>query len=169
ETFQWLLVPVQEDPRAGLSWESYRVAGQDPLAVRAAQRLRRDERLLTTLAGTLLRMEIDRVPLWRGNHVSVRQLVEDFARYPYLPRLTGPDVLYEAVQDGVRLLSWQVDGFAYADSFDEATGRYRGLRVLQTIPLSGDDPRGLVVRPDVAAAQLEAEQEAAATAAAERG
>ena len=45
----------------------------------------RDQRLLTTLAGTLLRMEIDRVPLWRGNHVTVRQLVEDFACYPYLP------------------------------------------------------------------------------------
>lgn len=169
ETFQWLLVPVQEDPRAGITWESYRLQGQDRLAVRAAQRLRRDERLLITLAGSLLRMEIDRVPLWRGNHVSVRQLMEDFARYPYLPRLAKPDVLYEAVRDGVRLLSWEFDGFAYADSFDEATGRYRGLRVVQAIPLTEGDPHGLVVRPAAAAAQLEAEQEARAAAVAERG
>jgi hypothetical protein len=27
-------------------------------------------------------MELDRIPLWRGDHVSVRQLVEDFASYP---------------------------------------------------------------------------------------
>ena len=33
------------------------------------------------------------VPLWRGDHVAVKQLVEDFARYLYLPRLAGPEVL----------------------------------------------------------------------------
>lgn len=168
ETFQWLLAPVQEDPRAGITWESCRLTGQEPLAVRAAQRLRRDDRLLTHLAGTLLRMEIDRIPLWRGNHVSVRQLVEDFARYPYLPRLTRPDVLYEAIRDGVGLLSWDIDGFAYADAFDEATVRYRGLRVLDTIPLSGADPQGLVVRPEVAAAQLQVKRQASEAAVAER-
>jgi len=166
ETFQWLLVPVQEDPRAGITWETYRLTGQESLAVRAAQRLRKDERLLSVLAGTLLRMEIDKVPLWRGNHVSVRQLVEDFARYLYLPRLTKPDVLYEAIRDGVRLLSWDIDGFAYADAFDESTGRYRGLRVLNAIHLSDD---GLVVRPDVASAQLKAESQISETAATEEG
>ncbi len=32
------------------------------------------------------RMELDRVPLWRGSHVAVKQLIEDFGRYLYLPR-----------------------------------------------------------------------------------
>ena len=39
----------------------------------------------------MLRMELDRIPLWRGDHVAVKQLVEDFARYLYLPRLEGSD------------------------------------------------------------------------------
>lgn len=60
--------------------------GQDALAVRASKRLRNDELLVTSLAASRLRMEMDRVPLWRGNHVAVKQLVEDFARYLYMPR-----------------------------------------------------------------------------------
>jgi hypothetical protein len=38
----------------------------------------------------MLRNYLDDVPLWRGEHVAVRQLVEDFARYLYLPQLVGP-------------------------------------------------------------------------------
>jgi len=41
-------------------------------------------------------MELDRVPLWRGDHVAIKQLVEDFGRYLYLPRLAEPSVLIEA-------------------------------------------------------------------------
>ena len=45
------------------------------------------------------------VPLWRGDHVAIRQRVDDFARYLYLPRLAGPEVLTQAIQDGVALLT----------------------------------------------------------------
>lgn len=38
-------------------------------------------------------MELDKVPLWRGDHVTLKQLVEDFAQYLYLPRLKDSDVL----------------------------------------------------------------------------
>jgi hypothetical protein len=64
-------------------------------------------------------MELDGVPLWRGDHVSVRQLAEDFARCHDLPRLTGPHVLVGSVRDGLGLLMRQQDGFAYADSVSE--------------------------------------------------
>ena len=53
--------------------------------------------LITNWAGSLLRMELDRVPLWRGNHVAVKQLADDFARYLYLPRLRDNSVLAEAI------------------------------------------------------------------------
>ena len=53
--------------------------------MRASKKLRSDELLLTGFAATRLRMELDRVPLWRGDHVAIKQLVEDFARYLYLP------------------------------------------------------------------------------------
>lgn len=60
-----------------------------------------------------------------------------------------------AVQDGLSLLSWQTDTFAYADSFDEAVGRYRGLRCGQQVAVSLDS--GVLVRPEVAASQQRAE------------
>ena len=53
-------------------------------------------------------------------HVAVKQLVEDFARYLYLPRLAGPEVLVQAIRDGVALLTWRADTFAYAEGYDEA-------------------------------------------------
>jgi hypothetical protein len=45
-------------------------------------------------------MELVRVPLWRGEHVPVCQLVADFARYLYLPRLNDASVLLEALREG---------------------------------------------------------------------
>jgi len=102
-------------------------------------------------------MELDRVPLWRGDHVEVRQLVEDFAKYVYLPRLKDPSVLLGAVADGVALLTWEQDAFAYADGYDEATGRYRGLRAGQQVQLSAAEPKGLAVKPEVARRQLDTE------------
>ena len=53
--------------------------GDGTLAVRAARKLENDGLLLTEYAPSLLRLELDRVPLWRGDHVKVQQLAEDFA------------------------------------------------------------------------------------------
>ncbi len=153
EAYQWLLVPVQNSPQAGIEWQSFRLSGQDPLAVRVSKKLRNDELLVTGLAGTRLRMELDRVPLWRGDHVAIKQLAEDFARYLYLPRLKEPAVLIGAIRDGLGLLTWVQDSFAYADGRDEAAGRYRGLRCGQIVNVSEDDLSGLLVRPDVARKQ----------------
>jgi predicted AAA+ superfamily ATPase len=156
ETYQWLLVPVQKTPQTPVEWQAFKLSGQDALAVRVSKKLRNDELLLTGFAGTRLRMELDRVPLWRGNHVTVKQLVEDFAKYVYLPRLKDPAVLVGAVRDGVALLTWQADTFAFADSFDEGAGRYLGLRCGQPVALMDRDTAGVVVKGDVARAQLEA-------------
>jgi len=39
--------------------------------------------------------------MWEAwnEHVAVKQLLEDFARYIYLPRVAGPEVLLQAVRD----------------------------------------------------------------------
>ena len=149
ETYQWLLVPVQSSPQGAVEWQAFRLSGQDALAVRASKKLRSDELLLTGFAATRLRMELDRVPLWRGDHVGTKQLIEDFARYLYLPRLKEPSVLVGAMRDGFALLTWERDAFAFADSFDETAGRYRGLRSGQQVALSLDNIEGLLVRPEV--------------------
>jgi predicted AAA+ superfamily ATPase len=154
EAYQWLLVPAQASPQSATEWHSYRLNGQDGLAVRASNRLRSEELLVPTLAGTRLRIELDRVPLWRGDHVAIKQLAEDFATYTYLPRLSDSHVLEAAVSDGLGLLLWSHESFAYADSFDEVAGRYRGLRCgQQSVIVSADGNDGLVVKPAVALKQ----------------
>jgi len=160
EAYQWLLVPVQSTPKAAVEWQAFRLSGQDVLALRASKKLRTDELLVTSLAGTRLRMELDRVPLWRGNHVPIKQLVEDFARYLYLPRIKDPAVLVDAIRDGLGLLTWSQDSFAYADSFDETAGRYRGLRCGQQVSITETDA-GLLVRSEIARQQQEAETQQA--------
>ena len=157
EAYQWLLVPVQTSPQAPVEWQALRLSGQDALAVRASKKLRNDELLVTAFAGTNLRGELDRIPLWRGNHVAIKQLAEDFARYIYLPRLAGPAVLSSAIQDGLGLLTWEKESFAYADDFDEKAGRYRGLRHGKIDSLSPGALIGLLVRPEIAKQQLELE------------
>lgn len=159
DAYQWLLVPTQPTPQDDVKWQAFRLSGEDSLSARASKRLRKDEMLITTLAGTRLRIELDRVPLWRGDHVSVRQLIEDFARYIYLPRLTGPRVLLNAIADGLALLTWEQESFGYADSYDEATGRFRGLRAGQPLMLT-DPSVGLLVKSEIARRQLLADASA---------
>jgi len=87
----------------------------------------------------------------------VKQLAEDFARYVYLPRLKDSSVLVGAVRDGVGLLTWEEESFAFADSVDEVTGRYRGLRGGQLVSLADADSPGLLVKGAIARSQLVAD------------
>ena len=169
ETWQWLLVPVQSTPQVAITWEVLRLTGTEPLAIRASKKLRTDELYLTSFSPTRLRMELDRVPLWRGNHVPVKQLVEDFARYLYLPRLKDSAVLLRAISDGLTLLSWSQDSFGFADSFDEAAGRYKGLRNGTVVQITDPNSPELVVKPDIAYKQIEAERVALTTTPASDG
>ena len=161
ETYQWVLVPEQKTPQSAVEWEAIRLSGTDALAIRASKKLRSDELLVTNLGSTILRKHLDDVPLWRGELVAVKQLVEDFARYTYLPRVAGPEVVVLAAQDGVALLTWQSDTFAYAESYDEIANRYRGLRGGQIVNPSIDGG-GLLVKPEVAGRQMDAEIRAGA-------
>jgi hypothetical protein len=74
ETYQWLLVPEQRSPQATVEWQNARLSGQDALAVRASKKLRSDEHLVAGFAPSRLRMELDRVPLWRGDQTARRGL-----------------------------------------------------------------------------------------------
>jgi hypothetical protein len=154
ETYQWLLVPTQVSPQAPVAWQTIRLSGNTGLAERASKRLRSDELLVLNLAASRLRMDLDRVPLWRGNHVAIRQVVEDFGRYLYLPRLLNPTVVVNAIRSGLALLTWEQDSFAYAEGYDESASRYRGLRSCAHVIVTEDDS-GLLVRPEVARRQID--------------
>jgi hypothetical protein len=157
ETYQWLLVPTQPNPQAPLEWQQTRLTGSDTLAARACKKLRNDGQMVAQFTATFLRQAMDTVPLWRGNHAFVKQLVEDFARYPYLQRLRDGDVLLNAMREGVSSVTWRSDTFAFAEGFDETKGRYLGLRGGQVLSF-GSDAVGLLVKSAVADAQLEAER-----------
>lgn len=156
ETYIWLLVPTQPDPHGPLVWEELKVQGPDTLAVRAARRLRNDGLLLTQFAGTLLRMELDRIPLWQSDHVGVKLLADYFAQYLYLPRLQSPDVLLGAIEQGVAHLTWEHETFAYAERYDPERQRYLGLRAGQSGRIALDEA-GVVVKPVAARQQLDAD------------
>ncbi len=67
---------------------------------------------MVELGDVRLRHELDRVPLWRGDHVGFKQLAKDVAKYIYLPRLRDQDVLLEAIREGIARLTWQSETFA---------------------------------------------------------
>ncbi|MBA3352433.1 MAG: ATP-binding protein, partial [Blastocatellia bacterium] len=156
ETYQWLLVPIQNGPQGVIEWQASRLSGSDSLAVRASRKIVSEELLIPSLGANRLRMELDRIPLWRGDHVPIRQLVDDFARYLYLPRLTDSSVLVNAIRDGLTLLTWVEDSFAYAESYDESAGRYRGLRGGQAAGIYDANDPGVLVKPAVAKPVLDA-------------
>ena len=160
ETYCWVMVPTQANPSAEVRWQASRLSGSDHLAVRAGRKLSRDEHLIGKLGATIVRKALDDVPLWRGNdnHVPVRTLVDDFAQQLYLPRLAGPGVLVEALRSGVATLTWELDTFAYAESFDDQDGRYPGLLAGAQVALSADDS-GVIVKSTAAQNQLKQEVE----------
>jgi len=158
ETYQWLLVPIQSGPQSAIELQVMRLSGQDALALRASKKLRNDELLITGFASTRLRMEMDRIPLWRGDHVTIKQMADDFARYTYLPRLKDVSVLIRAIQDGLGLLTWVQDSFAYAESYDETSGRYRALRGGQVVSILDIDTPGLLVKGLIAHKQMNDER-----------
>jgi len=50
------------------------------------------------------------------------------------------------MREGVSLMTWRNDTLAFAESFDEAKGRYLGLRGGQVLAF-GADAVGLLVKP----------------------
>ncbi|MGI8475405.1 MAG: AAA+ family ATPase, partial [Thermomicrobiales bacterium] len=137
------------------TWDGAKTQGEGDVAQRVSARLRNDGALNTRWNGTSLRRQLDKIPLWRGDHVAVRQLVDDFARYLYLPKLKNDATLTEALADGLNNSVWMSETYALADAFDGEPRRYRGLIYGQHRTPTLDQ---LVVKPDVAMAQITADR-----------
>ena len=86
----------------------------------------------------------------------MKQLVDHFAKYVYLPRVKNAQVILDAIQEGAARLTWRQDTFAYADSYNAAAGRYRGLEAGRR-PNVQLNSESVVVKPEIAAAQMEKE------------
>lgn len=160
ETYYWLLVPTQSKPTETATIEPLKLRTTDSIADRAAKKLSEQGALVSVYGSNLLKLVLDSIPLWRGDHVSIKQLCEDFAQYLYLPRLKNRQVLLDAIAQGVSMLQWAEDGFAYAQDFDKDRNRYIGLIGGKAITVHPDNTN-LVVKANVAANQLKADSAAA--------
>jgi predicted AAA+ superfamily ATPase len=159
QTYQWLLVPEQPEPQGGIHWIDTRIQGDDSPIGRASRKLGHEEQLITHYSGNRLRLEALDKYLWcESNHIDLKRLWEYLAQYLYLPRLKNPDVLLQAVREGVSSMLVQ-ENFAYAEDWDEAKQRYIGLVIFRDINPSISS-QSLLVKPDVATQQLEAEKPA---------
>ena len=121
---------------------------------RASRRIGSDGALVTKWAPMMLKKELDAY-LWRSEeHVSLRLVREDLAKYLYLPRLRDGRVLEETVRDGVA--SGEFFGYAQAVTMD---GRYKGLKFGDTGATIYVNESSVLVHPDAARRQIEAESE----------
>ncbi|MCA1219168.1 hypothetical protein [Streptomyces sp. 8L] len=174
ETYHWALVPEQrEDPARPVQWEAIKVETSKPdLAVRTAERLKREALLWLQQAPALLHQKLTGplASIWqRDGHISVGQLWELHTRYPYMNRLRDRAVLDQGIEDVLHMIGWETEGFALATGYDQTATRYDGL------VLPGGDTRfgqitnsTLLVRPDLAILQRQADGEAAAVVPAQR-
>ena len=153
DTYQWLILPGQPDPKGPLEWDAIKVEGQAGVAVRAGDKLVNEGRLYTSFVPVLLRMRLDAVleSLWKDGHVAVNDLWSAFSRYVYLPRLRDVRVLLETVRAGSNTTTWETEGFAIADAYDAEHGRYLGLTVSGIH--TGIAGTTLVVQPSLASRQ----------------
>jgi len=156
ETYSWALVPTQPDPQGGVEWVELRLQGgqgPDSLAARAGRKLKGEELLITELAALRLRYELDRA-LWQGReHLGLKQLWDYLASYLYLPRLRDETVLVRAIESGIAQLTWADETFAYAEGWDEAQGRYKGLVYGQHARVVFDG-QSVLVKPEAALRQI---------------
>jgi len=156
ETFCHLLVPSQENAKGGITLRAIRLSGEG-LALRASKKMHSEGLLAAEMAGTFLRTEIDKIPLWKGDDLGVKELISYYFQYPYLSRVSTPEVLINAIREGIANTSWQKETFAYASGKDPKSGRYLGLTAGKMGAVM-QDGASLLVKPEIAAKQIEADK-----------
>jgi predicted AAA+ superfamily ATPase len=168
-TWIWALVPTQPNGTMPITWETIKADGsEERLAVRTSAKLRNLDQLRVTHAPRLIRADLDRKLLNRqgekvwdaDGHVAVGDLWSYYRQYPYLARLRDRSVLDEGVRAVLNEITWEAEGFALADGYDEKTGRYLGLALPHQDVYGQISDTTLLVQPALALVQREEEQAA---------
>lgn len=150
EAYRWILVPTQEPGSSQIELESILMNGDGTLAERVTRKADAGEFVVRSFSPSLLRMQINRLDLWKDKpYVPVDTLIGYFSQYVYMPKVVKPKVVMDVVWHLDEVLSIEMDGFAYADSFQG--DRFVGLTV--TSP-SAVRQGGLLVDPKVALKQI---------------
>jgi predicted AAA+ superfamily ATPase len=164
ETWSHLLVPYQSEPGPhGPSWDERRLSGgKGSLAERAGEKCSQEDLIAEQLGARTIRDKLNAF-LWRERpHVEVRELVDWCRKYLYLPRITSDQVILNALVNPQASLSGEgtfhlADGFTPASS-DESAGRYTGLRHQASSSTQPASLNTLIVKDEVALAQIEADR-----------
>lgn len=159
EAYKYALIPRQDDPVGEVTFDVSNLDQQGSVAQRASRKLVSEGTLATQFPPVMLRLKLDHelASRWADGHVMASTLWEDFAKYVYLPRLRDQEVLMTTIEGGSASTTWQSEGFAVAAGVDDTTGRYLGLAAgSYPGPVA---PTALLVRPEFAVGQQEAEQD----------
>ncbi|GAC80241.1 hypothetical protein SAMN04488550_2061 [Gordonia malaquae] len=161
ETFTWALYPEQSyGAEPTFRMEAAQVTGSaSDIYARTSAKLGTDIVTVARASG-LISMDLTGMlaSTWESGHISVDQLLRLYATYPYLPRLQNKDVLlnglYSVVDDPIL---WRQNGFAFADAYDAETEKYIGLHLPTDQATLHISDSTLIVKPDIAEAQRQAE------------
>jgi hypothetical protein len=158
EAYSWLLVPRQPEPTGPIEWDAIKVDGEGSLAERASRKLINGGGLYVSYPPVLLRLQLDGPlkALWEGGHVTVNEVWEAYAKYVYLHRLRSIDVLCDCVASGPNSTTWESEGVAVAEGFDEKAGRYLGL--VTAGMATGCRGTTVLVHPELASTQIDLER-----------
>jgi predicted AAA+ superfamily ATPase len=159
ETWCHLLLPHQAQPsNKGPSWDEFRLTGgESRLADRVSKKCKDEEALYVEIGASRIRRNLDNF-LWSNrDSVSVQELVDWCRKYLYLPRLSSDDVIFNGLTNAQASLQGE-STFYLAEGFDEATGRFIGLKPQGQLQ-SAATMRMLIVKNEVAEAQIEADRQ----------
>jgi len=166
QTYIWVLVPEQPDPARPPVMTVEKAEGAERLAERVTDKLTRAGLLAGSVAARTIRLDLDKglQSVWKRGHLAVGELWDYYCRYPYLTRLRDRTVLDEGVGSTLSSFTWELDGFALAEGYDEASMRYEGL------VLPGGNARfGQITDTTLLVAPEKAKSQAAAAAAEQGG
>lgn len=157
EAYKWILVPHQEPGAADIELEAILMNGNGSLAERVMKKADAGEFVVRNYSAALLRMQINRLKLWKDRpHIPVETVAGYFTQYVFMPKVTNPRVVVDAISRLDQVLHLDIDGFAYADVYED--GRYVGLTLSAPAEVR---PSGLIVDPVVAGEQIAADIAAA--------
>ncbi|WP_062529103.1 DUF499 domain-containing protein [Demequina rhizosphaerae] len=160
DALRWMLTPVQE-PGDPVEVIAENVSGSTgSIGAEFSSKLRTSDRLSSQYSPTRIRLALDGAlsPVWSAGHVSTGDLWRYYTQYPYCDRLANRRVFDDAVMAVMDGLAFEQDGFALAESYDEAAARYAGLRIPgPDASVTHLTDSWLLVKPDIALAQAAAD------------
>jgi predicted AAA+ superfamily ATPase len=159
DTFVWLLTPSQDPETFKTTWNADRVpAGAVTAAERVSNAVAKSEQVIAKWSARPIRQVLEQF-FWKdgAESVEVSRVWEALVNYCYMPRLANQQVFIDAISAGMPF----PDFFGYAAG-KGADGRYEGLVFNKALAPSQIvvGQGSLLVHPDAAFRQIEADREA---------